>query len=206
MESVSKEIFDILKYLLPGFVTAWIFHALTAHPKQNQFERIIQALIFTLFIQCAISITKYVSLLIGKWYSIGSWGETAQLFWSSLFSILLGFILVYYTNNNKFHNYLSVKNITKQTSYFCEWSDIFNSVTWFIIVNLKNGRRVYGWPLVWPEDPAKGHLVLQNPEWIEGRQYVRLANTEYLVISATDIEYVEFLKQEPEVKDEQQTK
>lgn len=203
MESVSKEIFDILKYLLPGFVTAWIFHALTAHPKQNQFERIIQALIFTLFIQCATSVTKYILVLIGKWHSIGHWDETAQLFWSSIFAISFGFILVYYTNSNRFHKFLSDKNITKQTSYFCEWSDIFNNVTWFVIVDLKNGRRVYGWPLVWPEDPTKGHLVLQDPEWIKGKQYIRLANTQYLVISAADIEYVEFLRQEPEIKDEQ---
>ncbi|WP_145594123.1 DUF6338 family protein [Yersinia aleksiciae] len=194
MESLGSDIFSVLKYLLPGFVTAWIFHALTSHPKQNQFERVVQALIFTLFIQCATSITEYLLLLVGKWHSIGKWNETSQLFWSVFFSITIGFTLVYYTNNNRFHSFLARKSITKQTSYFCEWSDIFNTVTWFVIVDLKNGRRVFGWPSVWPSDPNKGHIVLQNPEWIDDGEYIKLDSAEFLVINVNDIEYVEFLK------------
>ncbi|MCW6608456.1 DUF6338 family protein [Yersinia ruckeri] len=194
MESLGSDIFSVLKYLLPGFVTAWIFHALTSHPKQNQFERVVQALIFTLFIQCATSVTEYFLLFIGKWQSIGKWNETSQLFWSVFFSITIGFTLVYYTNNNRFHDFLAQKGITKQTSYFCEWSDIFNTVTWFVIVDLKNGRRVFGWPSVWPSDPNKGHIVLQNPEWIDNGKYIKLDSAEFLVINVNDIEYVEFLK------------
>ncbi|MDG0795662.1 DUF6338 family protein [Pectobacterium punjabense] len=204
MESISSEIFNILKYLLPGFVTAWIFHALTAHPKPNQFERIVQALIFTLFVQCATSVTKFFLVKIGKLWSIGKWDDTAQLFWSVSFAIFIGFILVYLTNSNRFHNFLNNRNITKQSAYHSEWSDIFNNVTWFVILNLKNGRRVYGWPFIWPSDPSKGHVVLQNPEWIEGTQYIKLQNAEYLVINTTDIEYVEFLKEIPEVEDGEQ--
>lgn len=204
MESISSEIFTILKYLLPGFVSAWIFHALTAHPKPNQFERIVQALIFTLFVQCATSVTKFFLVKIGKFWSIGKWDDTAQLFWSVFFAIFIGFILVYLTNSNRFHNLLNNKNITKQSAYHSEWSDIFNNVTWFVILNLKNGRRVYGWPFIWPSDPSKGHIVLQNPEWIDGDKYIKLKNAEYLVINTTDIEYVEFLKENPEVKDDEQ--
>ncbi|AZP41175.1 hypothetical protein EJP81_04695 [Rahnella aquatilis] len=199
MESISSELLSVLKYLLPGFVTAWIFHALTAHPKQNQFERIIQALIFTLFIQCATNITEYLSLLIGKYFSIGVWDDSSELIWSVVYSILIGFTLVYYTNNGKFHHFLSNLKITKQTSHFSEWEDVFNEVSWFVILNLKNGRRVYGWPLVWPSDPKSGHIVLQDPEWINGDKYTPLKNTMYLVIESQDIEYVEFLKEEPEI-------
>lgn len=126
MESISSELLSVLKYLLPGFVTAWIFHALTAHPKQNQFERIIQALIFTLFIQCATNITEYLILLIGKYFSIGVWDDSSELIWSVVYSILIGFTLVYYTNNGKFHHFLSNLKITKQTSHFSEWEDVFN--------------------------------------------------------------------------------
>ncbi|MGQ5289896.1 DUF6338 family protein [Pectobacterium actinidiae] len=199
MESISSEIFDILKYLLPGFVTAWIFHALTAYPKSNQFERIVQALIFTLFVQCATSVTKLSFLKIGNYWSIGKWDDTAQLFWSVIFAISLGLILVYFTNNNKFHDFLNKHNITKQSAYHCEWSDIFNNATCYVILDLKNGRRVYGWPSIWPSDPSKGHIALLNPEWIDGSTYKKLHNAEYLVISANDIEYVEFLKKETEV-------
>ncbi len=194
MESISSEIFDILKYLLPGFVTAWIFHALTAHPKQNQFERIIQALIFTLFIQCAISITKYSLLKVGHYYSVGNWNETSELLWSVFFAVSLGIIFVYFANNGYLHSLLSRLKVTKQTPYPSEWEDIFNQVATYVIVNLKNERRISGWPIIFPSDPTKGHLVLQDPEWIIDGEYIKLESAEYITISVADIEYVEFLR------------
>ncbi|MGK8186959.1 DUF6338 family protein [Serratia marcescens] len=194
MESISSEIFDILKYLLPGFVTAWIFHALTAHPKQNQFERIIQALIFTLFIQCAISITKYSLLKVGRYYSVGNWNETSELLWSVFFAVSLGIIFVYFANNGHLHSLLSRLKVTKQTPYPSEWEDIFNQVATYVIVNLKNERRISGWPIIFPSDPTKGHLVLQDPEWIIDGEYIKLESAEYITISVADIEYVEFLR------------
>ncbi len=196
MESISSEIFDILKYLLPGFLTAWVFHALTAHPKQNQFERIVQALIFTLFIRCAIAITEYALLKIGKLcgnYTLGPWNETSELLWSVFYSLLIGFALVYFANNGHFHNFLSKWRITKQSPYPSEWEDIFNNATTYVIVNLKNERRIFGWPRVFPSDSTKGHLVLENPSWIDGGNYIELKGTQYITIPSTDIEYVEFL-------------
>ncbi|WP_447875177.1 DUF6338 family protein [Serratia fonticola] len=199
MESISSEIFDILKYLLPGFLTAWVFHALTAHPKQNQFERIVQALIFTLFIRCAIAITEYVLLKIGKLcgtYTLGPWNETSELLWSVFYSLFIGFTLVFFANNGYFHDLLAKLKITKQSPYPSEWEDIFNNVTTYVIVNLKNGRRISGWPRIFPSDPTKGHIVLENPEWIKGGRYIPLNGAQFITISSTDIEYVEFLNEE----------
>ncbi|WP_442778441.1 hypothetical protein [Aeromonas sp. ASNIH3] len=46
-------------------------------------------------------------------------------------------------------------------------------MTSFVILDLKDGRRIFGWPSVWPSDPSKGHIVLQNPEWIsENGEYI----------------------------------
>jgi len=48
---VSQQVIALLQYLLPGFLAAWIFYGLTSYAKPSNFERVIQALIFTLFIQ-----------------------------------------------------------------------------------------------------------------------------------------------------------
>ena len=46
-EGVPKDVLNLIYALMPGFVAAWIFYGLTAHPQKTPFERTIQALIFT---------------------------------------------------------------------------------------------------------------------------------------------------------------
>lgn len=53
-EEMSKEVVLVLVYLLPGFLAAWVFYGLTSHPKPSQFERVVQAVIFTFVIQTLI--------------------------------------------------------------------------------------------------------------------------------------------------------
>ena len=85
MESLSTELFNILKYLLPGFLTAWIFYAFTSYPKPSQFERVVQALIFTIFVQGLTFVIKFAFLFIGeKWHSFGTWTSVVGLTWSYL--------------------------------------------------------------------------------------------------------------------------
>ncbi len=65
METFAKDFVALLQYLLPGFVTAWVFYSFTSFPKPSQFERVVQALIFTIFIQVFVFITKKLFLLLG---------------------------------------------------------------------------------------------------------------------------------------------
>ena len=37
MDNLSTELIAALHFLLLGFISAWIFHALTSYPKQSQF-------------------------------------------------------------------------------------------------------------------------------------------------------------------------
>lgn len=195
MENISFEFLELLRQLLPGFLTAWVFHALTAYPKQSQFERIIQALIFTLLVKVLFDLFKNITIYIGDFYKIFEWSVEKELATSIIIAFFLGLILSYYTNNSKFHGLLQKLKITNQSSFNSEWEDIFNSVTTFVILDLKDGRRVFGWPRVWPSDPSKGHIVLQDPEWISKKgEYIPMSSAQYIVIKAEEIEFVEFLK------------
>jgi hypothetical protein len=206
MESLSSEIFNILKYLLPGFVSAWIFHAFTSYPKPPQFERIIQALIFTLFIQCGVYIIKICLIYMGKIYSIGIWNTTVQLGWSVVTAIILGVIFSYLANNDRFHKKMRDWSLTSESSFHSEWFGTFKSNPWYVVLNLKDGKRIYGYPIEWSSDPSKGHVVLTNPEWIdkdEGK-YIKITNVDLIMFSINDIQWVEFCKKTPdEVNDDQ---
>jgi len=194
MESLSSEIFTILKYLLPGFLTAWIFHAFTSYPKQTQFERVIQALIFTVFIQATVYLVKDILLWLGKWISLGTWGSSTHTIWSFTTAIGIGFLFSYFANNDLFHRLMRWIKVTKQTSYHCEWYGTFLNNDYFVILHLNDERRVFGWPYDWPSDSTKGHIVLMDPAWVVKGKYVDMPTVKSMMFNVQDVKWVEFLR------------
>lgn len=195
MESLSTELFNILKYLLPGFLTAWIFYAFTSYPKPSQFERVVQALIFTIFVQGLTFVIKFSFLFIGeKWHSFGTWTSVVGLTWSYISAIFIGFLFSLFANTDRFHALLRRIKVTKQTSYHCEWFGAFHSrEEQWVVLQLCDGRRVMGWPHEWPSDPSKGHFVLMDPAWLDGNVEIPLPQIEIIIFKVTDIRWVEFL-------------
>lgn len=201
MESLTTEVFSVLKYLLPGFLTAWIYYGFTAAPKPSQFERIVQALIFTVFIQGIVFSLKPVLLWLGKIHSFGHWDEPTKLIWSYISSVILGFVFSVFANNDRLHAFLRFLRVTKQTSYHCEWYGAFHDREGYrVILNLNDGRRIYGYPLEWPSDPSKGHFVLTEAAWIHVKEgvseYSDMPQIEAMLFKVTDIQWVEFIVKE----------
>ena len=167
MGSITNNVVTILQFLLPGFIAAWIFYSLTSYSKPSQFERVVQALIFTLFIQALVITTKYLSLKIGAYWSAGYWSESSSLIVSIIIAIMFGVVFSYFANNDKIHKYLRNKGITRETSFPSEWFGSFlNNVT-FIVIHFTDERRLYGWPIEWPSEPTSGHFVIADPSWLE---------------------------------------
>lgn len=107
MEGISKEFVELLLFLLPGFVAAWVFYGLTAHPKPTQFERVVQALIFTFIVQWAVSVTKWVSCFFGEHiHAFGTWNTECGQFWSFVIAVGIGLIFARFANNNAVHAWL----------------------------------------------------------------------------------------------------
>ena len=68
MNWASSEVVSILWFLLPGFVATWVFAGLTAYPKRSEFERVVEALIFTAFAQTLTFLLKMGVLVVGtRW-------------------------------------------------------------------------------------------------------------------------------------------
>lgn len=201
MEDLSTELFDILKFLLPGFLTAWIFHAFTSYPKPSQFERIVQALIFVVIIQAFVFCIKSALIYIGQYCSLGLWTHTISTVWSYIAAVILGFAFSLFANNDLFHSLMRLVKLTKQSSYHCEWFGAFNANEVHVILHLEDDRRIFGWPQEWPSQPEKGHFLLRNPSWLdENGQYVNMPTVKYILLKSSDIKWVEFLQDNPEVK------
>ncbi|MBN1930779.1 MAG: hypothetical protein JW786_04130 [Desulfobacterales bacterium] len=221
MELNSTEIIRVIYQLLPGFIVAWIIYGLTAHLKPSYFERIIQALIFTVFVRAILVVIHFFSILIGEnVYSFGIWGDKTEFVWSITIAISIGLFFTWCINNDfplflfrndgdeicsrnfKWLNKLLSKiKLTNKTLHPTEWYSAFKSEPGFIVLHLTGERRLYGWPKQYPDDPQHGHFLIEEAEWLlDDGSSAPLYSVKQLLISSSDVEQIEFLKKPAEIE------
>lgn len=201
METFAKDFVTLLQFLLPGFVAAWVFYGLTSYPKPSQFERVIQALIFTIFIQGAVYFIKILRLWIGSKYSLFPLNAHSDVVWSIIFAVMLGIIFSYFANTDKIHKILRGWGITRETSYSSEWFGSFLKNITYVVLHLDGERRLYGWPIEWPSEPGKGHFVLVQASWLDEDEEIPLEGVDSIMIEAKEVRMIEFMKKTWEEKD-----
>ena len=122
---------------------------------------------------------------------------------SIVVSIILGLLISYYANNDKFHKLLRYFKITKETSYASEWFSAFSDRITYVVLHLKDGRRIYGWPVEWPTEPNHGHFLLKDSCWLASdNSEIPLTGVDGILIDGTNIELVEFMQLDQENSNE----
>ncbi len=96
MIETSKDILALLMQLMPGFLTAWVVYGLTTYTKPSQFERVVQALIYSYIVSALVVVVGRVLIFTGQYLQIGVWDKLAELVSSTAIAILLGLVLSYY--------------------------------------------------------------------------------------------------------------
>lgn len=204
METLPKEFIALLQYLLPGFVAAWVFYSFTSFPKPSQFERVVQALIFTIFVQVFVFIIRNGLFYIGDTWPIFTWTEHSNLLWSIISAILIGILFSSFANSDKIHKKLRTWGITKETSYPSEWFGAFLKNITYVVLHLDGARRLYGWPIEWPSEPEKGHFVLVQASWLTEDGQVELTGVDSIMVDVKEVKMVEFMKKTWEENDGQE--
>ena len=195
MDLISKDIISLLIYLLPGFITAWIYYGLTAFPKPNQFERIVQALIFTIIIQSIVIALKYILIQVGEnLFYIGTWNNDVKLILSTITALVLGLSISHISNNDQLYRILRKYRFTSLTSYPSEWYGVFALNKTYVVLHLEDGRRLYGWPIEWPSQPDSGHFSISQAEWLTDTNSIKLDKVKTILIPANSVKFVEFMK------------
>ena len=207
MELPNRAVIDVLTFLLPGFITAGILYNLTPAPRPVPFERVVQALIFTIVVQVLVLPVKASLFWAGtKVIIIGDWTDDTQLVWSVLMAILLGLLVAHLANTDRLHTVLRKLRVTRQTSYSSEWYGALSQNRGFVVLHLVGQRRLYGWPEEWPSTPDTGHFVIALGEWLdEDNKSIPITGVEKILIKAADVEMIELMTQmtqnQTEVKD-----
>lgn len=194
MPELEKEAIALLVFLLPGFVSAWVLYGLTSQVKPSQFERVIQALIFTFVVQVLVPPVKSVLFSVGNVVKLGIWDQASENFVRLIVAIILGILLAYYINTDALHKWLRKKGFTTRTSFPSEWFGVFSEHISYVVLHFNDGRRLYGWPKEWPTEYDKGHFYVMQPIWLsEDDSQVVLDNVDGILINAKDVKWVEFM-------------
>lgn len=194
MDLISKEVVDLLTYLLPGFIAAAILYNLTPNPRPEPFERLVQALIYTVIIQVLVLFVAAVLSWFGEHIeTFGTWTDNSRLVWSVLIALALGLALARSSNYDTLHGLLRRLRITHQTSYSSEWYGTFAQNEGYVVLHLTGERRLYGWAEEWPSTPERGHFVIVQAEWLDGDERTPLTGVDRILVDVSDVAMVEFM-------------
>lgn len=196
MPEISKEVVSLLIFLMPGFLTAWVIYGLTSHKKPVQFERVIQALIYTVAIKAIVFLEYKLSEWTGKFFVFGEWTENSNLIASLLTAALLGLLISKLLNGDQLHTCFRRWGFTSRSSHPNEWSDVLSKFPAYVVLHLTGERRIYGWPEVWPSDPKDGHFFILYPAWLEASGPREVRGVEGMLIDAKSVEWIEVMANE----------
>jgi hypothetical protein len=200
MSWLAKDLPALVLLLLPGFAAAGVYYSLSAHPKSSEFERVIQALIFTMILKPLTSLGHWFFLKVGGLYSFGPWTQDSETATSLGLAVLLGLGFAWAMSKDQFHGIARKLGLTSRTSYPSQWYSAFVRKHKWVVLHFADGRRIYGWPMEWPDESDKGHFVLSEPEWLlEDNQRAPLHQVAKILIPASDVKMVEFMKEENEI-------
>jgi len=195
MPELSKDFIALLQYLLPGFLVAWICYGLTSHQKPVQFERVIQALIYALFVHFIVVVIRWACLKLGEQWSGGTWSSESELFVSLLVALAVGVGFSFLINSDWIHRLFRNCGLSTRSSHPSEWCTAFDAEKKYIVAHLKDERRLYGWPHIWPSDPTKGHLFLSHAHWIDDADGSVEGPALEIMIDVADIKWIEFISE-----------
>ena len=193
MSWVTSEFVSVLTFLLPGFVGAAVFYALTSHPRPGEFDRVVQALVFTTLAQA----TTWAARWIGSWCWPGyEWPAGLELSVSVISVVGIALLAAAVSNHDTAHRLLRRIGVTRETSYPSEWYSAFaeNSGR-YVVLHLKDDRRLYGWTMEWPGSSTAGHFRITEARWLDdGENGDAMLETVEVLLPAAAVEMVQFLR------------
>jgi len=117
MDFFSNEVFNALRLLTPGFIAAWVLASLTVDGKKSDLQRIIQALIFSVFVQILLVPTRDIALWFGRnFFAIADWSSVVALAWSVMLGVFIGCFFTWLVDSDCLYSLLRKMRITKQSS------------------------------------------------------------------------------------------
>lgn len=202
---ITHETLAILLLLMPGFISSILLNVVLARKPADATSRVIEALVFSFLIYALMSPLyqgaplQLVSTSSGTSTSYRLVTSYVPLLGSLLLSVLLPLGISLFIRKDLHMRTLRTLRITSHTARENTWQDVFLDKVCYIVLNLKDGNRVFGWPEYYSKDPEEGLLYLQDPAWLEDDGTYRDMNTSgILMVNKESIDSICFTHLKPE--------
>lgn len=199
------EALGILLVLLPGFACAYLVQMLAVRRKQSDFEKIIEALLFSLLLYL------FTLPFFGYTFPL-SWQPATQqnadpfqikVHWVQLFVLtaasgVLGILYSANVNGDWLLTVLRWLHITDRTTRKTIWNDAFQEFGGMVQVGLSGERKVLGWLRYYSDEAEDSSLFLESASWVsedENGEVIErpIFGPDILLTKDSGIEYVMFL-------------
>jgi Family of unknown function (DUF6338) len=192
-----KELIPILTFLLPGFLTAKVVDLMVITKEKDVFDKLIQAVVFTFINLLAFTFArKVIESALCYRFNRDEPLSFGNLFLMVICSLSIGLLCCYEIRNEKFLDRLREFKFTKKTYKPSTWVDVFSHRERFIVVHLEDGRRIYGWPRFYSDDPAEREIFLENASWLsEKNEFVNNPPIGILLSEKSGIQFIEFVSE-----------
>lgn len=188
---LTSEVVSVLMFLLPGFVSAGIYNSLISRPVSDGFQVVVRAFIFTVFVQLfAIPVLELSRLYEWSFLSSVIWEIVVLAF----VSVAIGIASAHAWNKDYIHRLLRHWNVTVESSYrSAQYSAFAFHRDCYVVMHLKGGRRLYGWPGEWPSRPDNRHFLIEECEWLVDDDRTPAKGVSHILIHESEVEMVEFM-------------
>lgn len=187
---------EILIFLIPGFISATVLNALIVRKEKKELGKIIEALIFSMLIYTIYSFVSGRSpITLNQIEESITYSYNSESFlWLGLLSIGIPAALGLFVTNDWHMKAARKLRISRRTARSSVWFDVFCDIRKHIIINFENGRRLYGWPMYYSNEPENQYIFLFKPAWIQEEEFIDLPVEGILVTPEQKIESIEFLE------------
>jgi hypothetical protein len=163
-----SDLIPILLFLLPGLVSTGVVNALVIRKPKDVFDKVVEALIFTMFNLALFVLTRWILEQFPKvhfdrddFYSVGNISLITAC------SITLGLVIAAEMNSEWLLQKLRNWGITRKTAKPSTWIETFAQSERFVVVHLTDGRRAYGWPTFYSDTPKERAIYLESATWLD---------------------------------------
>jgi hypothetical protein len=193
----TSEALLIFIFLTPGFISSAIMNFLVVREDKKELTKIVEALAFSLIIYTIYAILHGQSpvILDSTSGTVVYNYDAVGFLWLAGITLLIPIAISYCITNDLHMKLARILRITTKTARPSIWLDVFYNNKKHIIIDFENGRRLYGWPMYYSDNPKEPYLFLYKPYWVQEKKFIDTEVYGMLITPEQKIDIIEILNE-----------